>query len=64
MKVGYLGPKATFTELAVSKVFQGFELEPYRTIPESIDATVDQKVDLAVVPVENALEGSVNITLD
>jgi prephenate dehydratase len=64
MKVGYLGPKATFTELAVSKVFKGFELEPYNTIPESIDAIVDHKVDLAVVPVENALEGSVNITLD
>jgi len=64
MKVGFLGPKATFTELAVKKVFQGFELEPYRTIPESMDAIVDKKVDLAVVPVENALEGSVNITLD
>ncbi|WHY76329.1 prephenate dehydratase [Neobacillus sp. WH10] len=64
MKVGFLGPKATFTELAVKKVFHGYELEPYRTIPESIDAIVDKKVDLAVVPVENALEGSVNITLD
>lgn len=64
MKVGFLGPKATFTELAVKKVFPGFELEPYRTIPESMDAVVDDKVDLAVVPVENALEGSVNITLD
>lgn len=64
MKVGFLGPKATFTELAVKKVFPEFELEPYRTIPESMDAVVDGKVDLAVVPVENALEGSVNITLD
>jgi prephenate dehydratase len=64
MKVGYLGPKATFTELAVSKVFQGFELEPYRTIPDSIDALVEKNVELAVVPVENTLEGSVNITLD
>lgn len=64
MKVGFLGPKATFTELAVKKVFPGFELEPYQTIPESMDALVDKKVDLSVVPVENALEGSVNITLD
>lgn len=64
MKVGFLGPKATFTELAVKKVFPGFELEPYRTIPESMDAVVAEKVELAVVPVENALEGSVNITLD
>jgi prephenate dehydratase len=64
VKVGYLGPKATFTELAVQKIFRGFELEPYRTIPESMDAIVDKEVDIAVVPVENALEGSVNITLD
>ncbi|MEH7377322.1 prephenate dehydratase [Neobacillus drentensis] len=64
MKVGYLGPKATFTELAVKKVFQGFEIVPYQTIPASVDAIVDKEVDLAVVPIENALEGSVNITLD
>jgi len=64
VKVGYLGPKATFTELAVKKVFQEYELEPYQTIPASMDAIVDKEVDLAVVPIENALEGSVNITLD
>lgn len=64
MKVGYLGPKATFTELAVKKVFREFELEPYQTIPASMDAIVDKEVELAVVPIENALEGSVNITLD
>lgn len=64
MKVGYLGPKATFTELAVKKVFPKFELEPYRTIPECMDAVAEKEVGLAVVPIENALEGSVNITLD
>ncbi len=64
MKVGYLGPKATFTELAVKKVFSGFELKPYRTIPECMDAVVNKQVRLAVAPIENALEGSVNITLD
>ena len=37
---------------------------PYRTIPDCMDAVDHQEVDLAVVPVENALEGSVNITLD
>ena len=64
MKVGYLGPKATFTELAVKKAFLGEELKPFRTIPECMDAVVDKEVDLAVVPIENTLEGSVNITLD
>jgi len=56
MKVGFLGPKATFTELAVKKVFPGFELEPFRTIPESMDAVVSEKVEIAVVPIENTLE--------
>lgn len=64
MKVGYFGPKATFTELAVSRFFPDYDHEPYRTIPDCIDAVVNQEVDLAVVPVENALEGSVPITLD
>jgi prephenate dehydratase len=64
VKVGYLGPKATFTELAVNQFFDGFYLEPYRTIPDCMDAVMNHEVDFAVVPVENALEGSVNITLD
>lgn len=64
MKVGYLGPKATFTEIAVRRVFSGFEHIPFQTIPGCMDAVVEQEVDFAVVPLENALEGSVNITLD
>lgn len=64
MKVGYFGPKGTFTEMAVNRFFPALGHQPYRTIPDCIDALVDQEVDLAVVPVENALEGSVPITLD
>lgn len=64
MKVGYLGPKATFTELAVKQLFSELTIYPYRTIPECLDAVGDEIVDVAVVPLENALEGSVNITLD
>ncbi|MCM3568414.1 prephenate dehydratase [Neobacillus mesonae] len=64
MKVGYLGPKATFSELAVKKVFEGFEYIPYQTIPGCMDAVLSHEVELAVVPLENTLEGSVNITLD
>ena len=64
MKVGYLGPKGTFSELPVMKVFPDCEHVPYRTIPECMDAVVENKVDFAIVPLENTLEGSVNITLD
>ncbi|UII55027.1 prephenate dehydratase [Cytobacillus spongiae] len=64
MKVGYLGPKATFTDLAVREIFANLKAVPFLTIPDCMDAIIDHQVDLAVVPVENALEGSVNITLD
>lgn len=64
MNVGYFGPKATFTELAVNKFFPHLDHQPYRTIPDCIDAAASEEVDFAVVPVENALEGSVPITLD
>lgn len=64
MKVGYLGPKATFTNLAVNIMFPYMESIPYLTIPNCMDAVMQDKVDVALVPVENTLEGSVNITLD
>lgn len=64
MKIGYLGPKATFTDLAVTTMFPYAEKIPYHTIPECIDAVSNEEVDAGVVPLENALEGSVNLTLD
>jgi prephenate dehydratase len=64
VKVGYLGPKATFANMAVKKMFPKYEGVPYLTIPACMDAVVLNEVDIAVVPLENALEGSVNITLD
>ncbi|RFU65852.1 prephenate dehydratase [Peribacillus glennii] len=62
--IAFLGPKATFTDLAVSRLFPDDAKIPMATIPECMDAVVDGQADLAVVPIENALEGSVNITLD
>lgn len=65
MKVGYLGPKATFTHTAVLSFFQnGEETKAYQTIPSCIDGLLEGEIDYAVVPLENALEGSVSITLD
>ena len=64
MKTGYLGPKATFTDLAVREMFPDYQSIPYSTIPDCIDAVVNDEIDIAVVPLENALEGSVNITMD
>lgn len=63
-KIAYLGPEASFTHLAARHIFEGQQLVPMRTIPECIEAVTANRVDLAVVPVENALEGTVPLTID
>lgn len=63
-KVGFLGPKGTFTEMAVMTVFKEETRIPFETIPCCIDAVMDGEVDYGVVPLENAIEGSVNLTID
>lgn len=64
MKVGYLGPKGTFTEMAARALFPNEELVPCQTIPLSMDKVASKELDLTVVPIENTIEGSVNLTLD
>ncbi|TKI72043.1 prephenate dehydratase [Lysinibacillus mangiferihumi] len=63
-RIAYLGPEASFTYLATKSIFPTDWLVPCATIPECIEAVAEGKVDLAVVPLENALEGSVPLTLD
>ena len=63
-RVAYLGPEASFTYLATKGIFPNDRLLPFASIPECIEAVAEGKVDLAVVPIENALEGSVPLTLD
>lgn len=63
-KVAYLGPKGTFTKMAVNCMFPEEEQLPYDTIPACIDAVKNNEVDFGVVPLENAIEGSVNLTID
>ncbi|KAA6448748.1 prephenate dehydratase [Bacillus swezeyi] len=64
MKVGYLGPEATFTHLAVCSCFTSAKQQAFSTIPACMDAAMNGEIDLAVVPLENAIEGSVNLTID
>ncbi|MCA1063553.1 prephenate dehydratase [Rossellomorea sp. AcN35-11] len=64
MKIAYLGPEASFTDLAVKKAFKDQDTVSYVTIPDCIEAVIENEVDYAVVPLENALEGSVHITVD
>ena len=64
MKIVYLGPFATFNHFTAAKTFPNEVLEPKMTIPECLDAVLADEADAALVPLENALEGSVTITVD
>ncbi|WHH57551.1 prephenate dehydratase [Petroclostridium sp. X23] len=66
MKVGFMGPKGTFTQQAAD-IYAGntsAELVEYTNIAELIHAIYNGEVDEGVVPIENSIEGSVNVTLD
>lgn len=64
MKVGYLGPRGTFTEQAVLKISNISETIPFKTIWEVINSVNIGKTDKCVVPIENSTEGCINITVD
>lgn len=63
-RIGYLGPKGTFTKMAVDALFDGGEFVSYETIPACMDAVEKGEIDTGVVPLENAIEGSVHLTID
>lgn len=65
MKYAYLGPQGTFTEAAVLQVAApGDELTPLASVDAALAALRDGAADLAVVPIENSVEGGVPQTLD
>jgi len=65
LRVAYLGPEGTFSEIAVLKRF-GYDIE--RVLVESISEVFDEvsrgKADIGVVPIENSYGGTVVQTLD
>lgn len=64
--IAYLGPAGTFTEDALREASARAAFEPLRTatIPDAIHAVERGEADLALVPIENSIEGSVRPTLD
>jgi prephenate dehydratase len=64
MRVGYLGPAGTVSHEALLAADGQFEPVPQPTLPEAVLAVHEGSVDRALVPIENALEGSVNPVLD
>jgi prephenate dehydratase len=71
ISLAHLGPSGTYTEAAALAYAAQFapipgeaQLFPYGSIPQTLQAVVNQEADLAVVPVENSIQGSVAVTLD
>jgi prephenate dehydratase len=64
--IGYLGPRGTFTQEALEAHFPDFfdDETPYATVPDVLFAVQSGEVDKGIVPIENSIEGSVNVTLD
>jgi prephenate dehydratase len=65
-KVGYLGPQGTFTEeaLLTQPDLAAAQLVPLGSIPDVLAATAAGEIDYGFAAIENAIEGSVNVTLD
>ena len=65
-EIGFLGPKGTFAEQALLSEadLAATQVRPYDSIPDVLNALVTEEVDLGFVPIENAIEGAVNVTQD
>ncbi len=70
LKIAHLGPTGTYAEAAalayVERGNLGTDvlLQPYANIAQTLTAVASGEVQLAIVPAENSIEGSVTMTLD
>jgi len=65
MKVGFLGPKGTFSYEICNKIYNNsIKKIPYKTIKETILALEKDEVEEIVIPIENSLQGCVTETVD
>ena len=64
MKLGYLGPKGTFSHEAAIKYDSDMEYVEYNTLYEKVQAISNNEVDEIIVPIENSIQGGVRDVLD
>lgn len=70
--IAYLGPSGTYTEsttlayreILINETHEKYDLSPYPTIAQTLQSVAKRESDLAVVPVENSIHGTVTMTLD
>lgn len=66
-KIGYLGPKGTFSYEAAksySKNADGAELAAYPTLHDILFAVDREDIEKGIVPVENSIEGTIGVVQD
>jgi prephenate dehydratase len=66
-RYGFLGPAGTFTEMALRQCAQladNAERIPFVSVDAALAALRAGDLDLAMVPIENSVEGGVSATLD
>ena len=72
LSIAHLGPSGTYAEAAALN-YQNWRsqltgetafLSPYPSIVQTLEAVANEQAHIAVVPVENSIEGSVTMTLD
>jgi len=66
-KTGYLGPEGTFSHIAAKKlqdIKKDTDIEWYNNISEMAYMVRDGKLDQALLPIENSIDGAVNATMD
>jgi len=66
LEYGYLGPPGTFSEQAISIYCRkhGGETKNFSSIRDIVKALINDQIELGLLPLENSLEGSVNLSLD
>lgn len=64
MQIGYLGPNGTFSEQAATLYYSDAKYISYHTIDDVIQAVDKNLIEVGIVPIENSIEGTVNVTMD
>jgi prephenate dehydratase len=65
MLIAHLGPRGTYSEMAAEAVAGPDDtLRPLASIPAALAAAESGEADVAVLPIENSIEGGVSATLD
>ncbi|HUG83830.1 MAG TPA: prephenate dehydratase [Euzebya sp.] len=62
--VAFLGPEGTFAAAAALQAAPLADRAPLTTIPDVVEAVRSGAAQIGVVPIENSIEGAVNLTLD